>query len=358
MVDVAAIEKRTQGYVDRIRDALTRPTKSELSLEGAEVYRGKVRDVYKLKDVVVMVATGRQSAFDRQLTTVPYKGAVLNQISAWWFDTLEVPHHGLAVPEPATLLAKKCTPFPIEFVVRAYITGSTNTSMWTHYKKGVRSYCGHDLPEGLVKNQKLSEPLLTPTTKDAVHDVPISATEIVSSGRMTQTDWDTCKDLALTIFHKGQAIAEQRGLILVDTKYEFGKDAEGQIVLIDEVHTPDSSRFWLSPSYQTRFDDGLEPENIDKEFLRLWYKDNAPDVYDTSVPLPKAPDDLVIELARRYILLFELITGRTFDFERVGRGGGSSSDDDNKITTALQDPNLHLLLQGGGRRNRLLPDIV
>ena len=193
------------------------------------------------------------------------------------------------------------------------MTGSTSTSIWKNYQNGVRNYCGHALPEGMTKNQQLSQNILTPTTKEEEHDRPISAKEIVEEKWMTQEDWDVCADAALKIFALGQAIASEHGLILVDTKYEFGRDVEtGEILLIDEVHTPDSSRYWLASSYEERIAAGDEPDNIDKEFLRLWFSDQC-DPYKDAV-LPEAPRDLVIELSRRYITLFEMITWNHFDF--------------------------------------------
>lgn len=277
-------------------------------------YTGKVRDSYDLGDKILLITTDRQSAFDRLLTCVPYKGQVLNQTSAWWFEQTRsiVPNHVIAIPDPNVLIAKKCSVFPIEFVVRGYISGSTNTSLWTHYQKGNREYCGLTFKEGLKKNQKLDTPVLTPTTKEVEHDRPISPQEIVSEGWMTQKDWDEASAYALKLFEFGTKMAALHGLILVDTKYEFGRDLDGQIVLIDEIHTPDSSRYWLSNSYQEQFLAGKEPENIDKEFLRLWFVANC-DPYQDEV-LPEAPEKLVITLASRYIQLYEMITQKTFQF--------------------------------------------
>jgi len=193
------------------------------------------------------------------------------------------------------------------------MTGSTSTSIWKNYQNGVRSYCGHQLPEGMTKNQKLAKNILTPTTKEEAHDRPISPKEIIDENWMTQEDWDICAEAALKIFEMGQSIAFNHGLILVDTKYEFGRDVEtGEILLIDEVHTPDSSRYWLLDSYEARIAQGNEPENIDKEFLRLWFSEHC-DPYKDEV-LPEAPKDLVEELSRRYIALYEMITGKRFDF--------------------------------------------
>jgi phosphoribosylaminoimidazole-succinocarboxamide synthase len=216
------------------------------------------------------------------------------------------------IPDPNITIAKKCKVFPIEFVVRGYITGSTSTSLWTVYKNGDREYCGNKLEEGLVKNQKLEQNMLTPTTKEEDHDRPISPKEIVKEGWMTQEDWDFCSNKALELFSFGQKKAAENGMILVDTKYEMGKDEDGNIVLIDEIHTPDSSRYWIEKTYQERIEKAEEPQNIDKEFLRLWFVDNC-DPYNDST-LPEAPNDLVVELSSRYIYLYETITGGIFPF--------------------------------------------
>ncbi|KAA8495667.1 Phosphoribosylaminoimidazole-succinocarboxamide synthase [Porphyridium purpureum] len=290
----------------------------------AETRKGKVRDQYELstdEDLLVLVTTDRQSAFDRLLAEIPFKGAVLNSVSNWWFQETEhiIPNHVLSVPHPNVTVARKCKPFPIEFVVRGYITGSTSTSLWKNYSSGVREYCGITFPEGLIKNQKLESNVLTPTTKGEV-DRPISPADIISEGWMTQEDYDVCAKAALEVFEFGQKKAAENGLILVDTKFEFGRSADGVIRLIDEVLTPDSSRYWLATSYAERMADGKEPENIDKEFLRLWFADNC-DPYNDKT-LPEAPQDLVLELSRRYIMLYELITGQPFD---IGEGSSVES---------------------------------
>ena len=195
----------------------------------------------------------------------------------------------------------------------AYMTGSTSTSIWKNYQNGVRNYCGHELPEGMTKNEKLAESILTPTTKEEAHDRPISPKEIIDEKWMTQEDWEVCAEAALKVFALGQSIASMHGLILVDTKYEFGRDIQtGEILLIDEVHTPDSSRYWLADTYEARIAEGREPENIDKEFLRLWFSEHC-DPYNDEL-LPTAPKDLVTELSRRYISLYEMITGKLFEF--------------------------------------------
>lgn len=290
---------------------------TETNFNFGKKYKGKVRDTYDLGDKLILVTTDRQSAFDRLLASVPYKGQVLNLTSVWWFNNTQsiVPNHLIAVPDPNVVIAKKCKVFPIEFVVRGYISGTTSTSLWTQYQKGIREYCGLSFPEGLKKNQKLPEPILTPTTKETEHDRPISPEEIVSEGWMTQEDWDEASALALKLFQHGMSVAAKHGLILVDTKYEFGRDDEGRIILVDEIHTPDSSRYWLSSSYQERFDASKEPENIDKEFLRLWFVDHC-DPYNDKV-LPQAPDELIVTLASRYIQLYEMITKEQFVYEET-----------------------------------------
>lgn len=274
--------------------------------------RGKVRDSYVMDDRIVLITTDRQSAFDRVLASVPFKGQVLNQVSAFWFEKTRdiVPNHVIDIPDPNVTVARKCEVFPIEFVMRGYLTGSTSTSAWTQYAAGERNICGNVLPDGMVKNQRFDEPILTPTTKDDEHDESISAEEIVSRGIIEKRLWKQLEETAFALFERGRRIAAEHGLILVDTKYELGLDDKGEIVLIDEIHTPDSSRWWLAEGYQKRFDEGLEPENIDKEFLRLWFKEHCDPYKDEE--LPPAPDDLVVELSSRYIRLYEMITGETF----------------------------------------------
>lgn len=275
---------------------------------------GKVRDTYDLGDKLAIVTTDRQSAFDRILAAVPFKGEVLNQCSAWWFAQTRhiIPNHMLSVPAPNVMQVKKARVFPVEFIMRGYMSGSTNTSLWTQYKAGVRDYCGHYLPDGLSKNHKLEKPLLTPTTKAADHDQAISAQEIVAQGLMTQTQWDYVSEKVQALYQFGVKVAAEHGLILVDTKYEVGIDAEGKIILVDELHTPDSSRYWLAKSYADRIAQGQEPENIDKEFFRLWYRQHC-DPYQDAV-LPEAPQDLIVKLSERYIQLYETITGSDFAY--------------------------------------------
>ena len=287
---------------------------TNISLDSDGFYRGKVRDRYDLGNFFALITTDRQSAFDRILAKIPFKGQVLNQTSSWWFEKTKhiIPNHIVKIPDPNVTLAKKCTPFPIEFVVRGYITGSSSTSLWTIYEQGKRTYCGHDFPSNLSKNQALPNPIITPTTKEENHDRPISPAEIVEEGWMSASDWEIASSKALELFACGQNLADGHGLILVDTKYEMGLDENGKITLIDEIHTPDSSRYWIKESYEQRMMDSLEPENIDKEFLRLWFKAHC-DPYN-DLKLPDAPKDLVVELSARYIHLYEMITGNNFVF--------------------------------------------
>ncbi len=277
-----------------------------------EPKKGKVRDSFDLGDRLILITTDRQSAFDRMLALVPFKGQALNQVSAFWFDQTSdiVQNHVIDVPDPNGMVAKKCTVFPIEFVVRGYLTGSTSTSAWTQYANGARSICGNDLPDGMVKNQRFDRPILTPTTKSEEHDESITASEIVEKGIIEEPVWKKLESIAFALFERGQTIAGEHGLILVDTKYEFGLDDKGEITLIDEIHTPDSSRYWLAGSYEERFSQGREPENIDKEFLRLWFREHCDPYNDPK--LPPAPPELVVELSSRYIQLYEMITGKQF----------------------------------------------
>ena len=312
-----AIES-TEHYKDRIKAELNKAL-TETDLPSGSKETGKVRDQYNLGDKIALITTDRQSAFDRVLAAIPFKGQVLNLTSAWWFDQTKhiIANHIIDVPDPNVTLAKKCDVFPIEFVVRGYITGSTSTALWTVYNNGDREYCGNVLPEGLVKNQKLDANMLTPTTKEEYRDRPIAPDEIVSEGWMTQEDWDYCSQRALELFSFGQKKAAENGMILVDTKYEMGRDSNSEIMLIDEIHTPDSSRYWIAKTYDERMATGQEPQNIDKEFLRLWFVDNC-DPYNDET-LPEAPEELVAELSSRYIYLYETITGEVFPFPDAGK---------------------------------------
>jgi phosphoribosylaminoimidazole-succinocarboxamide synthase len=278
---------------------------------------GKVRDSYTLEDSILLVTTDRQSAFDRNLASIPFKGAVLNLISAYWFNLTKdiIPNHVISIPHPNATIAKKVKIFPVEFVVRGYLSGSTSTSAWVNYNNGVRDFCGNILPDGMIKNQKFAVPIITPTTKSELHDELISGLEIVNQGLMSRQDWDYVSAKALELFIFASTKALEHNLILADTKLEFGKLEDGTIVVADEMFTPDSSRYWIADTYKERFENRQEPENIDKEFLRLWFIAHC-NPYTDKV-LPDAPKDLVIELSGRYIQLYEMITNHNFPFPDV-----------------------------------------
>ena len=277
-------------------------------------YEGKVRDNYSTADGRrVIVVTDRISAFDHVLGTLPLKGQVLNHAAAFWFaNTAHIAkNHVLSVPDPNILVARECTPLPVEMVVRAYLTGTTSTSIWVHYERGVRDFCGHRLPDGLKKHAPLPEAILTPSTKatHGDHDISASRAEILAISGMPASDFDTAAELAMALFREGQRHCAARGLILVDTKYEFGKTADGEIVVIDEIHTPDSSRFWYSASYGPRFEAGQDPESFDKEYVRRYLVDQG---YRGEGPIPVIPDGVRVEAMRRYIEAVDLITGTPF----------------------------------------------
>jgi phosphoribosylaminoimidazole-succinocarboxamide synthase len=276
--------------------------------------RGKVRDSYDLADGRrIIIATDRQSAFDQVLAAVPFKGQVLTQTARFWFERTAdiVANHVIDYPDPNVMMCATLTILPVEVVVRDYLTGSTATSIWPMYRAGRRTMYGPTLPDGLTKNQKLPETILTPTTKASggAHDAPIAAREIVGRGLMSEREWAEVAETALALFARGREIAARHGLILVDTKYEFGRDAAGKIVLADEIHTPDSSRYWKSDSYEARWRAGEEPESLDKEFLRLWIAARC-DPYRE--PLPAIPAETIIDFSARYIALYEQVTGEIF----------------------------------------------
>jgi phosphoribosylaminoimidazole-succinocarboxamide synthase len=279
--------------------------------ELGERLEGKVRDIYLRPRDVVLVATDRHSSFDRIIAYVPGKGEVLNRLSAYWFEETKdiVPNHVLTVPDPNVTIAKRCTPLPIEAVMRGYLSGVTGTSLWTRYEKGERDFGSFRLPDGMRKNEKLTEPAFTPSTKEKEHDRNVTPREIVETGLMARDLLARVEDVSRRLFLRGQEMARARGLILVDTKYEFGLDVEGVLTLIDEVHTPDSSRYWQADSYEARIARGAEPEYFDKEFLRLWFMDHC-DPYNDAT-LPEAPAEMVAELSRRYAAIFTQLSGET-----------------------------------------------
>ena len=277
--------------------------------------KGKVRDSYDLPDGRrIMVATDRQSAFDKVLAAVPYKGQVLTQTARFWFDRTHdiCPNHVISYPDPNVTVAKRLNMLPVEMVVRDYITGSTDTSIWPMYARGERTLYGIPFPDGLVKNQKLPDTILTPTTKaeQGAHDAPVTPADIVRCGLISQAQWDELARVSLALFARGREVAAGNGLILVDTKYEFGVDERGEITLADEVHTPDSSRYWHAASYRERLAAGKEPESLDKEFLRLWISARC-DPYRQ--PIPEIPAETLIEFSDKYIRLFERVTGQSFE---------------------------------------------
>jgi phosphoribosylaminoimidazole-succinocarboxamide synthase len=275
--------------------------------------QGKVRDVYTQPDKIILVSTDRYSAFDRNLALIPFKGQVLTQVSKWWFGKTGdiIKNHLIESPDPNVVVVKKCSVIPIEMVVRGYITGVTGTSLWTLYNTGQRDFGDFVLPDGMKKNQKLEKPVITPTTKDDLHDEPLTTKEILERKIVSEEIWKQLSETAVALFTRGQELALKHGLILVDTKYEFGISDDGKLMLIDEIHTPDSSRYWQADSYQERINSGQEPMNFDKEFLRLWFKQNT-DPYKDEV-LPQAPADMVAELSSRYIQIYEQITGKKFE---------------------------------------------
>lgn len=269
---------------------------------------GKVRDIYEAGGRLILIATDRISAFDRVLGVIPYKGQVLNQLSAWWFEQTRdlIPNHVLAVPDPNVMVAQRAQPLPVEVVVRGYITGVTRTSLWTLYAQGERRPYGIPLPEGLRKNDPLPHPIITPTTKapSGAHDEVLTRDAILERGLVPADLWERIEEVALALFARGQEIAQRAGLILVDTKYEFGL-IDGQLVLIDELHTPDSSRYWLAETYRP----GSDPEPMDKEFVRAWFAARG---YRGDGSPPEMPPGLILEAAARYIAVYERLTGEAF----------------------------------------------
>jgi phosphoribosylaminoimidazole-succinocarboxamide synthase len=273
---------------------------------------GKVRDIYDRGETLVLVTTDRHSSFDRIIAHIPWKGQVLNQVSDWWFDKTKdiIGNHVLATPDPNVTVARKLNLVPVEAVMRGYLTGVTDTSIWTRYSAGQREFGGLVLPDGMKKNQRLPRPIFDPTTKEDTHDRALSPSAMVAEGFITAELFERIKQAALAVFARGQEIAGRQGLILVDTKYEFGLTENDELVLIDEIHTPDSSRFWQLASYKERVEKGEEPQYFDKEFLRMWFKEHCDPYLDQK--LPDAPAELVEELSRRYIQMYEQLTGEKF----------------------------------------------
>lgn len=291
----------------------------EIDLPLADRRDGKVRHSWACGSTSngeprrLIVTTDRLSAFDRVLNGVPYKGQVLNELSAWWFERTAaiVANHALDVPDPNALLARAATPLPVEVVVRGHITGVTDTSLWGMYESGSRSMYGYDFADGLRKNEALPHPIVTPTTKAAAggHDVPLSCADVVERGLVSAQLWDQAVTVAQELFSAGVSIGRAAGLILADTKYEFGLTDDGELLLIDEVHTPDSSRWWIADTYPARMEVGLEPESLDKEIVRRAFAEAG---YRGDGPVPTVDDSVWSDTASRYVFAFERLTGRSF----------------------------------------------
>ena len=303
------------GRLDELlRDQLSHTLQgTDFPALGAQ-YEGKVRDNYSRDGKRIIIVTDRLSTFDVVVGTIPFKGQVLNQLAEYWFDETAdfAPSHLLEVPDPNVMVVTECEPLMVEFVMRAYLTGVTTTSIWYAYERGARSFCGHDLPDGMRQHQRLEEPILTPSTKapKGGHDVSASREEILAMGQISAEDFDRCGEIVARLFAFGQKRAAERGLILVDTKYELGRAPNGDILLIDEIHTPDSSRFWFADDYDSLMAQGGMPRNLDKEYVRRWFVDEHN--YSGDGPPPALTDEVRIEAAKRYIRSYELITGKEF----------------------------------------------
>ena len=277
-------------------------------------YRGKVRDNYDLPDGRrILIATDRLSAFDIILATIPAKGQVLTATARHWFEhTADIcPNWVESYPDPNAVIGRTLTILPVEMVVRGYMAGTTGTSILTQYKAGTRTMYGHTFPDGLRDNQRLPAPIITPTSKamDGAHDAPLTPHQIIAQNLLTKPQWDEVSALTQALFARGQSMAAERGLVLADTKYEFGTDANGRIVLADEIHTPDSSRYWRMDSYEARFEAGSKPDSFDKDFVRNWVAARCNPYTD---PIPEIPESLIAATARVYIEAFEMITGQAF----------------------------------------------
>lgn len=283
-------------------------------------YFGKVRDCYDLPDGRrILISSDRISAFDRILASIPFKGQVLTQTARYWFDqTADIAaNHVLAYPDPNVVIGKRLTILPVEMIVRGYLAGTTGTSILTLYKQGQRQMYGHTLPDGLRDNQALDQAILTPTSKafDGGHDEPLTARDIVAQGLLTQAQWDEVADKSLALFARGQKLAAERGLILADTKYEFGVDENGSILVADEIHTPDSSRYWLANGYEAALANGTRPPSFDKDVIRAWVAARCDPYHD---PIPEIPAEMIEQTSQVYIQAFEAITGQAFVADTQG----------------------------------------
>ena len=283
-------------------------------------YFGKVRDCYDLPADArhpngrrILIASDRISAFDRILAAIPYKGQILTQIARFWFDrTADImPNHVLSYPDPNVVIGQRLTILPVEVVVRGYLAGSTSTSVLTQYQQGVRVMYGHVFADGMRANQALAQPIITPTSKafDGDHDAPLTAAEITAQGLLTPTQWDEVSAAALALFARGQQMAAERGLILVDTKYEFGVDPTGKILIADEIHTPDSSRYWIASGYEAAFEGGSRPPSFDKDVIRSWVAARCDPYHDA---IPEIPAEMIAATSAVYVQAYESITGQAF----------------------------------------------
>jgi phosphoribosylaminoimidazole-succinocarboxamide synthase len=284
-------------------------------------YKGKVRENYDLPDGRrIIIATDRLSAFDVILTAIPLKGELLTQTARYWFEeTADIcPNHVLDYPDPNVVVGTRLDILPVEIVVRDYLAGTTSTSVLTKYKNGERDMYGIRLPDGLRDNEKLPQTIITPTSKalDGGHDEPLTRDDILTRGLLSEEQWDTVSRYALALFARGKALAAKRGLILVDTKYEFGTNKDGSIILADEIHTPDSSRYWLAESYKQRFEAGERPQSFDKDFIRAWVTARCDPYKDR---IPKIPAELIEQTSRVYTQAYETITGKHFVADTSGK---------------------------------------
>jgi phosphoribosylaminoimidazole-succinocarboxamide synthase len=306
------------------------------ALRGRELarYDGKVRDCFidAEHNERVIIVTDRLSAFDAVVGTIPFKGQVLNQLAEFWFRQTRriAPNHMIRVPDPNVMVVRECEPLPVELVMRSYLTGVTSTSIWKAYEQGARVFCGHPLPQGMKKNQRLPRPILTPSTKAAKgdHDVSVSKDELLAMGRIRPAVFEQAAALAEQLFAAGQEHAAKQGLILADTKYEMGIRPDGELVIIDEIHTPDSSRYWYADDYEQRLAREEEPRSLDKEYVRRWLANEAKWTGDG--PPPVMPDDVRVEAATRYIASYEIVTGAKFEpdtrepLDRIARELGAT----------------------------------
>jgi phosphoribosylaminoimidazole-succinocarboxamide synthase len=298
---------------DVIRAQLDKTLQSTNFPTLGEKYEGKVRDCYVKDGKRVLIATDRISAFDVVLGTIPFKGQVLNSIAAHWFELTKgiAPNHILSVPDPTVTIAAECELLPVELVMRAYLTGTTSTSIWRHYEQGERLFCGHKLPDGMRRHQRLERAILTPSTKaeKGEYDQSVSREELLGMGRLSARDFDEAAAMCERLFAFGQAEAARRGLILVDTKYEIGRRPDGSLCLIDEIHTPDSSRYWYADDYEQRFGKGEEPRALDKEYVRRTLAEQG---FRGQGTPPALTPEVRVEAAKRYMALYEVVTGKPF----------------------------------------------